>query len=169
MNFRLDIELILKRHASMVMVTLLAFVVLGAFCAYGLELGDKANFSDSAAEAHRRKLDEHFRTFQAVLIPQGELESKQQLVISTALNLGLQPGRIEYGIGPPLPGHQRIATLQLPLRGSYRGFRSFLSAMLEQLPALAVEGMSIQREAKGDEVTVHLRLALYVDAEEAGR
>lgn len=165
MNLRLDLELLLKRHARRVMAILVALVAAGGTGAYLQKPSPIASVTAPAEDGYRL-LDERYRAFQLLLIPQQELDATQKAVIDLALGHGLKTGRIDYGTTSHPDGHYRVATLNLPVHGAYKDFRSFVSEMLARYPALAIQEMSVQRATRRGQVDVRLRLAFYATAGE---
>ena len=166
MNLRLDFELLMKRHASLVVAFLVVLGTLGVATAYFFGASPSESVSAPVDDGYRL-LDERYRAFRSLLIPQNELDVRQQAVIDAAIGHGLQPGRIDYGATQHPQGRYRVATLNLPVRGAYKDFRSFITEVLTQHPALAIEDLSIQRAAQGAQVEVRLRLAFHATAEES--
>ncbi len=160
MNLRLDLELILKRHTGYAAAALALLISLGGIGAYVFLTPTERSVSVSVDDDYQ-VFDERYRAFRTLLIPQQELDARQQAIINAALGHGLQLGRIDYGITPNPQGRYRVATLQFSVRGAYKDFKSFVSEVLAQQPALAVEDMSIQREVKGAQIEARLRLAIY--------
>lgn len=167
MNLRLDFELLMKRHALRGVAALVLISGLGVAGAY-VYWASPGDTLSTPVDDSDRLIDERYRAFHSLLIPQQELDARQQAVIQAAIGQGLQAGRIDYGIMPPAQGSRfRVATLTLPLRGTYKDFRAFITAVLADHPALAIEDLSIQRTTHGPQVEARLRLAFYATAEES--
>ena len=165
MNLRLDFELLLKRHATLVLAALVVCSALAVAAVYVLETSRGETVAVPVDNTYRL-IGERYRAFRALLIPRQELETRQQAVIAAARAHGLQPGRIDYGVTQNPQGRFRAATLDLPVRGAYQDFRSFIAEVLIEHPALAIEALSVQRAAQGGQIEARLRLNLYATAEE---
>ena len=169
MNLRLELELLLRRHGWPLLLVLA--VLAGAVVAVLLQFAPQGRAPDVvAATDGSRQLEMHHRAFRAVLISRDELESRQRDVLESALRYGLAAGRIDYGFETRGTDQFGVATLQLPLRGNYTDFRSFLAAVLAAQPALAIDDLTIQRVPGGSGVEARLKLAfLTVSGMESGR
>jgi Tfp pilus assembly protein PilO len=165
MNLRLDFELLMKRHASLVVAFLVVLGTLGVAAAYVFGTSRSESVSAPVDDVDW-VLDERYRAFRSLLIPQPELDARQQAVIDVALAHGLQTGRIDYGATLHTQDRYRVATLNFSVRGAYKDFRSFVTEVLTQHPALAIEDLSIQRAAQGGQIEARLRLAFFATAEE---
>lgn len=82
-----------------------------------------------------------------------------------ASDVDLARGEYEY-----LPARDGVAAryrMTFPLHASYPKIRQFMDRTLVALPAVAVEGLRIERKSVGDEtVDVELRLAAYLRGDE---
>ncbi|MEW6513331.1 MAG: hypothetical protein AB1443_04940 [Pseudomonadota bacterium] len=105
-----------------------------------------------------RQLDTHHRAFLAVLIPRAELEARQREVLDAAARHNLVPGRVDYGYENNETGRFGIASLQLPLQGSYADLRAFLATVLAAQPALALRELNLRRT--DDSRSIEARLCL---------
>ena len=80
--------------------------------------------------------------------------------------LSLQRG--EYKLMPEKEGGLLRYQIVLPLKGSYPQIRRFIAEVLEEVPAAAIDDISIRREKIGDaSVEARLRLNLYMRPEES--
>jgi hypothetical protein len=166
MNLRLELELMLRRHGWRLAVLLVLLVFAGG--AMLIRLAAPATTPTVVQPTDDgRQLEMHHRDFRAVLIPRGEIESRQGDVLESAARHHLVAGQLDYGQEIRVAGQFALATLQLPLRGSYTDLRAFLAAMLAAHPALAVEDLAIQRDplsSTGNDVEARLKLAFFTEA-----
>lgn len=161
MNPRLFVELLLRRHGWPVLLVPAACIALVAWAlilraAQPAETGAETGLvlpTDTG-----RQLDAHHREFLAVLIPRAELEARQREVLDAAARHKLVPGRVDYGYENNASGRFGIASLQLPLEGSYADLRAFLAAVLAAQPALAIHELDIRRKEDGGGIEARLRL-----------
>lgn len=163
MSLRLTIELLLRRHGWPVMLA----VILPAVCVFLLLAArtlPEASPGIVMPTDGGRQLDAHHRAFVAVLIPRGELETRQREVLDAAVRHNLVAGRVDYGYENSEAGRFGVATLQLPLRGNYPDLRGFLATVLAAQPALAIRDLAIRRDAAGNGVEAQLRLAFHTAA-----
>lgn len=168
MNLRLTIELMLRRHGwPVILALLLPAAILAA--ALLLPAGQAVAPAVVPAADGSRRLDAHHRAFLAVLMPHGEIEARQRGVLDAALRHGLVPGRVDYGHENSEAGRFGVATLQMPLRGSYTDLRAFLATVLEAQPALAVRDLAVRRDAAGSGIEAQLKLAFHAEAPPAVR
>lgn len=80
--------------------------------------------------------------------------------------LSLQRG--EYKLIPEREAGLVRYQIVLPLKGSYPQIRRFIAEVLEEVPAAAIDDVSIRREKIGDaSVEARLRLNLYMRAEDS--
>lgn len=166
MNFRLTLELLLRRHGwplalGVSLLVTICIIVLLRFAPQGM--GPEVVQSSDGS----RQQEAHHRAFRAVLISPDELEVQQRAVVDAAVRYGLELGRIDYGFENNEAGRFGKATLQMPLRGNYTDFRSFLATALAAHPALAIEDLAIQRNPDGNGVGARLKLA-FLTASDVG-
>lgn len=168
MSPRLTIELMLRRHGWPVILALLlpAVILAGALL---MSAGQAEAPTVVPAADGSRQLDAHHRAFLAILMPHGEIEARQRSVLDAALRHGLAPGRVDYGYESSAAGRFGVATLQMPLRGSYTDLRAFLATVLEAQPALAVRDLAVRRDAADDGIEVRLQFAFHAEAPPAVR
>ncbi|RTL57713.1 MAG: hypothetical protein EKK46_02640 [Rhodocyclaceae bacterium] len=85
---------------------------------------------------------------------------------ASAENLTLDQG--DYRLSPETVGHLVRYDITLPVKGSYPHLRRFLAAALKDVPTLALEGISFNRQAAADiGINAQLRLTLYLRGTEA--
>lgn len=168
MNPRLALELTCRRYGWPALLGLAAFIVLPTVALSGFATPAPTPAIVTATDGSRRS-EEHYRAFRAILIPQVELEARQNAVLDLALRHGLVPGRIDYGVERDETGGFDVATLAVPLRGGYADFQNFLNAALASQPALGVAELALQRDTTGNGIVAQLRLAFHAMPAEAAR
>jgi hypothetical protein len=103
----------------------------------------------------------------ASLPPRGEAPNVVAKILeeANAAGVGLPRGQYEY-----VPARDGVAAryrMTFPLRASYPKIREFMDRTLIALPAVAVEGLRIERKNVGDDsVDAELKLSAYVRSEE---
>jgi hypothetical protein len=103
----------------------------------------------------------------AALPPRGEAPNVVAKILeeANASGVGLPRGQYEY-----VPARDGVAAryrMTFPLRASYPKIREFMDRTLLALPAVAVEGLRIERKNVGDDtVDAELKLSAYVRSEE---
>jgi len=163
MNPRLDLQLLVRRYGwPAVGLLLLPFVV--ALVLLGLWQAERNASPGLVLPTDGvRQLETHRRAFRAVIIPRGELESRQRAVLDAAARHGLTPGRVDYAYANSPAGDFGLATLRLPLTGSYADLRAFLAAALAAEPGLAVRDLSIQRRPAEPGVEAQVGLVFHTE------
>ncbi len=157
MNPRLFAELLWRRHGWPALLALAALVTIacGAWLVLAPAPVDTGVVLPTDAG---RQLDTHHRAFLAVLIPRTELEVRQREVLEAAARHNLVPGRVDYGYENNETGRFGIASLQLPLQGSYADLRAFLATVLAAQPALALRELNLRRADDSRSIEARLRL-----------
>lgn len=168
MSLRLEFDLWLRRHGWPAMAGILALVGLTLLMLAGALVHQKPEPIVLPTDGSRQ-LEAHQRAYRAILVPRGELEERQREVIDALLRHGLRAGRIDYGFENHESGRFGVATLQMPLQGSYADLRRFLATTLAAQPALAIEDLAIQRESADHRVMAHLKLGFHTEPGEAVR
>ena len=103
----------------------------------------------------------------ASLPPRGEAPNVVAKILeeANASGVGLPRGQYEY-----VPARDGVAAryrMTFPLRASYPKIREFMDRTLLALPAVAVDGLRIERKNVGDDtVDAELKLSAYVRSEE---
>ena len=167
MNHRLELELMLRRHGWRLALAVLLPILAGIALLVWLAPPATPPVLVAATDGSRQ-LEAHHRAFRAVLIPQGDIETRQGEILEAALRHGLAVGQLDYGFENRAAGQYGVASLLLPLRGSYADLRAFLAGILAAQPGLAIEDLAIQRESTGSAVAARLKLALFTVAAEPG-
>lgn len=157
MNPRLFAELLLRRYGWPVLLIPAACIALAGSAVF-VRAVHPADTGVVLPTDDGRQLDAHHREFLAVLIPRAELETRQREVLDTAARHNLVPGRVDYGYENNVSGRFGIASLQLPLQGSYTDLRTFLATVLAAQPALAIRELDIRRTEDGRGIEARLRL-----------
>lgn len=169
MNPRLFAELLLRRHGWPALLALAAIVALAGSLLF-MGLAKPTDTGVVLPTDDGRQLDAHHRAFLAVLIPRPELEARQRDVLNAAARYNLVPGRVDYGYENNETGRFGIASLQLPLQGSYADLRAFLAAVLTAQPALALRELNVRRTEDSRGIEARLRLDFHtVPLAEAGQ
>ncbi|WP_126446459.1 hypothetical protein [Sulfuricystis multivorans] len=167
MKFRLACQLVWRRYRWPGLFSITALLALPTLALTGLTAPGPAIVAASDDGSQRSQA--HYLAFRALLIPRSELEARQNAVIDLALQHGLKPGRIEFGVERDDAGGFERATLALPLRGDYVDLQKFLGAALFAEPALGVAELVLQRDVTARGVDARLRLVFLLQATENGR
>lgn len=162
MNLRLEFELMLRRYGWRLVILLLLAVSAGIVTLIQFAPPTAPPAVVQASDGSRQ-LEMHHRAFRAVLIPRGELEARQGEVLDAVARHGLTVGHIAYAAENRAAGQFGLATLQMPLRGSYADLRAFIATVLAAQPALAVEDLAIQRNVLDSTVEARLKLAFFTE------
>ncbi len=102
----------------------------------------------------------------ASLPPRGEAPEVIAKVYEEAKAAGVELPKGQYEYIPPRDGVAARYRLTFPVHSTYPQIRSFLDRTLIALPAVAVEGLRIERKTVGDgSVDAELKLAAYVRGE----
>lgn len=169
MNLRLELDLMLRRHGWPLV---LGAALLGWACVIALPGIVPRGNVPAVVEATdgSRQLEMHYRDFRTILIPRDDIDARQRDVVEMAVRYGLAIGRIDYADESRESGPYGMATLRMPLRGSYTDLRGFLASVLKAHPALAVEEFALQRDPAGNGIEARLKLVfLAVNAENVRR
>jgi hypothetical protein len=163
MSLRLSLELLQRRHGWRLPAALATTLVL-AVIAVAVAWPAAAPATVLPVDGSRQ-LEERHRAFRGILLPRTELDTRQRSVLEEAARHGLALGRIDYAFENRPAARFAVATLQMPVRGSYADFRAFLAKVLAAQPAAAVDDLSIQRDAAGAGIEARLRLAFHTEAQ----
>ena len=169
MSLRLSLELLHRRHGWPLLAGLAACVVAALLV---VRAGSPTRDAPTATVQPidgSRQLEERQRAFRRMLVPRAELDTSQPGVLEEAARHGLKLGRIDYGFENRPAAHFAVATLQMPVRGTYTDFRAFLARVLAAHPAAAVDDLSIQRDAAGNGIEARLRLAFNTEMQPEAR
>lgn len=91
-----------------------------------------------------------------------QLNAELGRLIALAGEQGLQMESGDYRLMPGKDGLFDRYVLNLPVRGSYRSIRSYLSAVRAEFPDLAIDDVSLHRESVANpEVEAQLRFVLF--------
>jgi hypothetical protein len=103
----------------------------------------------------------------ASLPPRGEAPNVVAKILEEANAAGVELPRGEYEYVPARDGVAARYRMTFPLRASYPKIREFMDRTLVALPAVAVDGLRIERKNVGDDsVDAELKLSAYVRSEE---
>jgi hypothetical protein len=161
MSLRLEAELLLRRHGTWPPVIVVAILsCLGL--TWRVILPPAAVPEIVQPVAAGRVAEERARAFRALLLPRGEIDSRQRLAVEAALRHRLTVGRIDFGLENHPVAPFGMATLHMPLRGNYVDLRAFLDEFLQAHPGAAIETLNLQRDAGGNGVEARVRLVFHV-------
>lgn len=121
--------------------------------------------SSPLAEDVRDARDPHadLVTFYASLAQPGKVPDMLRRLHRAAADQGLVVEQSEYRPLPDPAGRLVRYQILLPARGSYPQVRRFLAQATRELPALAVDGVTFQRQQVGDELLdAQVKLTLFV-------
>lgn len=103
----------------------------------------------------------------AALPPRGEAANIVAKILEEARASGVELPRGQYEYVPARDGVAARYRMSFPVHASYPKLREFMDRTLVALPAVAVEGLRIERKAVGDDsVDAELKLSAYVRSEE---
>ena len=103
----------------------------------------------------------------ASLPPRGEAPNVVAKILEEARASGVELPRGQYEYVPARDGVAARYRMTFPLRATYPQIREFMDRTLVALPAVAVEGLRIERKNVGDDtVDAELKLSAYVRSEE---
>jgi hypothetical protein len=103
----------------------------------------------------------------AALPPRGEAPEIVAKILEEARAAGVDLPRGQYEYLPARDGVAARYRMTFPVHATYPQLREFMDRTLVALPAVAVEGMRIERKAVGDlGVDAELRLSAYVRSDE---
>ncbi len=99
----------------------------------------------------------------AALPPRGEAPNIVAKILEEARASGVELPRGQYEYVPARDGVAARYRMTFPVHASYPRLREFMDRTLVALPAVAVEGLRIERKTVGDDsVDAELRLSAYV-------
>jgi hypothetical protein len=103
----------------------------------------------------------------AALPPRGQAPEIVAKILEEARASGVELPRGQYEYLPARDGVAARYRMTFPVHATYPQLREFMDRTLVALPAVAVEGMRIERKAVGDAgVDAELRLSAYVRSDE---
>lgn len=103
----------------------------------------------------------------ASLPPRGEAPRIVAKILEEARASGVELPRGQYEYVPSRDGVAARYRMTFPVHASYPQLREFMDRTLVALPAVAVEGLRIERKAVGDEgVDAELKLSAYVRSDD---
>ena len=99
----------------------------------------------------------------ASLPPRADAPNVVAKILEEAKAAGVDLPRGQYEYVPARDGVAARYRMTFPVRASYPRIREFMDRTLVALPAVAVEGLRIERKKVGDDsVDAELKLAAYV-------
>jgi len=91
----------------------------------------------------------------------GNLPSQVERLHRIARSSGLQLQQGEYRLEVP-PAGLVAYRVSLPARGEYRALRTFIGAVLKEMPVAAIDRVRFERKKPGDaQLEAHLQLTLF--------
>jgi Tfp pilus assembly protein PilO len=122
----------------------------------------KANPKQSDSNRNNSDPSDIARTFYDVLPTQTEASSKISAILRVATDNGLVINKVEYE--QPLSASPLIQyQIKLPLTGSYMQIRQFINQVLNTLPSIALNDISLKREdIATDLVDAQIQFTLYL-------
>ena len=122
----------------------------------------KANPKQSDSNRNNSAPSDIARTFYDVLPTQTEASSKISAILRVATDNGLVINKVEYE--QPLSVLPLIQyQIKLPLTGSYMQIRQFINQVLNTLPSIALNDISLKREdIATDLVDAQIQFTLYL-------
>ena len=103
----------------------------------------------------------------AALPPRGDAPNVVAKILEEARASGVELPRGQYEYVPARDGVAARYRMTFPVRASYPKLREFMDRTLVALPAVAVEGLRIERKNVGDDsVDAELKLNAYVRSDE---
>jgi len=111
------------------------------------------------------KADNQFdieQRFYALLPQENEANNKVAEILHAATNAGIATNKVEYSyqsLSATLIKHQ----IRLPVQGSYVQIRQFINAVLNSLPTVALNDISMKRENIGsDLIEANIQFTMYL-------
>ena len=141
-----------------------------------VELAERVDFEQQKARRIGRQTQQtpvlspqaELAQFKSFFPPLAEVNKWVDEIYSAARRERLSLQRGEYKLMPDKEGGLVRYQIVLPLKGSYPQIRRFVAEVLEEIPAVAIDDISIRREKIGDaSVEARLRLNLYMRSEES--
>ena len=87
-----------------------------------------------------------------------------RIIFSTARDQSLTLEQGDYKMRVDKNGRLVAYEISLPVRGTYVGIRRFIAAVLEQIPAVALDELVVKREAAGDpRIEASIRFTLFLN------
>ncbi len=116
-------------------------------------------------ERQQNDAAERARSFYAQLPPASGAEQAVKTIHEAARDKGVSIHQGEYRMTREGSGPLIRYQLTLPVRGTYPQFRTWLGAVMNGLPSLALEEMNLKRDdAAQGEIVARVRLTLFLRA-----
>ena len=119
--------------------------------------------------ARRSRLDDEgaqtarYGAFRDRLAESDDRSEWLKLIFSEAVAAGIPLSQGDCSLVADANGGYDKLQITLPVKGSYQQIRAFAKALLEKLPALSLDEMSLRRDSiKSPTVEARLRLTLYL-------
>lgn len=127
-----------------------------------LDIGNIKTSSKVYAKDHNITQFDVVKDFYRLLPAQNETNNKISIILTAATNAGLVMEKVEYD--QPLT-HSPIAQYQikLPLKGSYVQIRQFINEVLNNLPTIALDDITMWRDdITTDVLQTRIQFTLYL-------
>jgi hypothetical protein len=127
-----------------------------------LDIGNIKTSSKVYAKDHNIAQFDVVKDFYRLLPAQNETNNKISVILNAATNAGLSLEKVEYE--QPLT-HSPIAQYQikLPIKGSYTQIRQFINEVLNSLPTIALDDISMSRDdITTDVLQARIQFTLYL-------
>ena len=126
---------------------------------------DAANFNTSSklyAQDHKIEQFDVVKDFYRLLPLQNEANNKISMILNAATNAGLSLERVEYD--QPLSHHPVTQyQIKLPVKGSYVQIRQFINEVLNAIPTIALNDVSMRRDdVATDVLDTKIQFTLYL-------
>jgi len=100
--------------------------------------------------------------FYALLPQQNEANNKIAEILHAATSVGITPNKVEYSSQSPSATLIKYQ-IRLPVQGSYVQIRQFINAVLNNLPTVALNDISMKRENIGsDLIEANIQFTMYL-------
>ncbi|MCB5183831.1 type 4a pilus biogenesis protein PilO [Methylobacillus gramineus] len=107
-------------------------------------------------------------TFYQFLPRENEATTLLASILETAEGHGLIPDKVDYVLSRHHAAHFSTYQITLPVHGSYMEIRSFISQVLNTIPASALNEISLKREdITSETVEARLRFTLYLQKDDS--
>lgn len=152
----LDLRLMLSRQPAVAALLGIIVALSGVLLAHPPHMQDE-NLSMDIDPA---RIIAAQRSFRGTLIAPSALAGAQQAVLEAAASQRLTIGPVDYAQEVDPAGNFSIASMRLPVTGSYADIRRFVDAALSAQPAMSIRHLSLQREAADGMVVLNATLTL---------
>jgi hypothetical protein len=127
-----------------------------------LDIGNIKTSSKVYAKDHNIAQFDVVKDFYRLLPAQHETNNKISVILNAATNAGLSLEKVEYDqplTRSPIAQYQ----IKLPIKGSYVQIRQFVSEVLNNLPTIALDDISMRRDdITSDVLQARIQFTLYL-------